>query len=45
VEPCAQLGLPCIWINRLHEASDLPRAGELFNLGGLPAALEGLVPE
>jgi 2-haloacid dehalogenase len=45
VEPCAQLGLPCVWINRSHESSDLPRAGELSTLGGLPAALEALVPE
>ena len=44
VEPCAQLGLPCVWINRLDESSDLPRAGELFNLAGLPAALDALVP-
>ena len=29
VEPCAQLGLPCVWINRLGETSLLPRAGEL----------------
>jgi 2-haloacid dehalogenase len=45
VEPCAQLGLACVWINRLHESSDLPRAGELVNLGALPTALEALVPE
>jgi 2-haloacid dehalogenase len=45
VEPCAQLGLPCVWINRLYESSDLPRAGELSNLAGLPAALDALVPE
>ncbi len=45
VEPCAQLGLPCVWINRLDESSDLPRAGELFNLAGLPAALDALVPK
>lgn len=44
VEPCAQLGLPCVWINRLDESSDLPRAGELSNLAGLPAALDALVP-
>jgi 2-haloacid dehalogenase len=44
VEPCAQLGLPCVWINRLDESSDLPRAGELFNLAALPAALDALVP-
>jgi 2-haloacid dehalogenase len=45
VEPCAQLGLPCVWINRLDESSDLPRAGELFNLGGLPGTLDALVPK
>jgi 2-haloacid dehalogenase len=45
VEPCAQLGLPCVWVNRMHESSDLPRAGELPNLGGAPAVLEALVPE
>ena len=44
VEPCAQLGLPCVWINRLDESSDLPRAGELSNLAGLPATLDVLVP-
>ena len=44
VEPCAKLGLPCVWVNRLHESSDLPRAGELANLGGLPATLDALVP-
>jgi len=44
VEPCAQLGLPCVWINRLGESSDLPRAGELSNLAALPATLESLVP-
>lgn len=45
VEPCAQLGLPCVWINRLDESSDLPRAGELFNLAALPGALDALVPK
>jgi 2-haloacid dehalogenase len=45
VEPCAQLGLPCVWINRLDESSDLPRAGEMYNLVGLPGALDALVPE
>lgn len=44
VEPCAQLGLPCVWINRLSESSDLPRAGELYNLATLPATLDALVP-
>jgi 2-haloacid dehalogenase len=45
VEPCAQLGLPCVWINRLDESSDLPRAGELFNLAALPGTLDALVPK
>jgi 2-haloacid dehalogenase len=45
VEPCAKLGLPCVWINRLGESSDLPRAGELPSLAGLPTTLERLVPE
>jgi 2-haloacid dehalogenase len=44
VEPCASLGLPCVWINRLGESSDLPRAGELPSLAGLPGTLERLVP-
>jgi 2-haloacid dehalogenase len=45
VEPCAQLGLPCVWINRLDESSDLPRAGELYSLAGLPGTLDALVPK
>jgi FMN phosphatase YigB (HAD superfamily) len=45
VEPCAKLGLPCVWINRLRESSDLPRAGELPTLAGLPSTLARLVPE
>ena len=44
VEPCAQLGLPCVWIDRLGESSDLPRAGELVDLTGVPATLDALVP-
>jgi 2-haloacid dehalogenase len=44
VEPCAKLGLPCVWINRLGESSDLPRAGELPNLAPLPPTLDALVP-
>jgi 2-haloalkanoic acid dehalogenase type II len=44
VEPCAALGLPCVWINRQGESSDLPRAGELPDLSGLPDALDALVP-
>ena len=44
VEPCAQLGLPCVWINRMHETSLLPRAGELTDLTDLPGLLDRLVP-
>jgi 2-haloacid dehalogenase len=43
VEPCARLAIRCIWINRLAERSDLPRAGELPDLSGLPDLLDGLV--
>ncbi len=44
VEPCAQLGLRCIWINRLGERSQLPRSAELIDLADLPDALEALAP-
>ncbi len=37
-------GLPCVWINRQDETSDLPRAGELTDLVRLPDMLDGLVP-
>jgi 2-haloacid dehalogenase len=40
MEPCARMGLPAIWINRLGERSDLPRAAELPDLDGLADALE-----
>ena len=44
VQPCAALGLPCVWINRQDETSDLPRAGELVDISNLPDTLDGLVP-
>lgn len=44
VQPCAELGIRCVWINRLDERSELPRAGELTDLAALPATLEALVP-
>jgi 2-haloacid dehalogenase len=44
VAPAAALGLPCVWIDRLGETSDLPRAGELPDLTGLPDRLDQLVP-
>jgi 2-haloacid dehalogenase len=42
--PAADLGLAAVWINRLDEESELPRATELPDLAGLPDALDGLVP-
>jgi 2-haloacid dehalogenase len=45
IGPAAELGIPAIWINRLGEDSDLPRAGELPDLAGLPDTLDGLVPD
>jgi 2-haloacid dehalogenase len=42
IEPCAELSIPAVWINRLAERSEVPRAAELGDLGGLPAALERL---
>jgi 2-haloacid dehalogenase len=45
VEPCAKLGLPCVWINRMEESSALPRAGELPDLRGLAETLDALVPQ
>ena len=44
VAPSAQLGLRCVWVNREGETSDLPRAGELPDLAGLPDLLDRLVP-
>ena len=40
IAPAAQLGIPAIWINRLGEESDLPRAAELADLRGLADALD-----
>jgi len=44
VEPAAALGLPCVWINREGETSELPRAAELRDLEGLADALDVIVP-
>ncbi len=44
VEPCARLGLRCVWINRLAETSELPRTADLTDLAALPETLESLVP-
>ena len=42
--PAAALGVPAVWVNRLGEPSDLPRAAELPSLAGLADALDALVP-
>jgi 2-haloacid dehalogenase len=44
IEPCAKLGLPAVWIDRLHETSMVPRSATLPDLGDLPATLDRLVP-
>ena len=44
IAPAAELGLPAVWINRLGETSDLPRAAELTSLVGLADALERVRP-
>ena len=44
IAPAQELGLTAVWINRLGEASDLPRAAELTDLAELPETLERLVP-
>jgi len=44
IAPCRDLGLTAVWINRLGERSELPRAAELPNLTALPETLEQLAP-
>jgi 2-haloacid dehalogenase len=44
IAPAEQLGLKAVWINRLGETSDLPRAAELKDLSRLPEILDELVP-
>jgi len=44
IAPAAALGIPAVWINRMDEESDLPRAAELPDLRELPTVLESLVP-
>jgi 2-haloalkanoic acid dehalogenase type II len=42
IAPCAELGVTAVWINRLSESSELPRAAELPELSGLPETLDRL---
>jgi 2-haloacid dehalogenase len=44
IEPAARMGMKAVWINRLHEESDLARAAELPDLSRLPDVLDELVP-
>jgi 2-haloacid dehalogenase len=44
IEPAARLGLTAVWINRLNEESDLPRAAELKDLSRLPDVLDEVLP-
>ncbi|MEO8290314.1 MAG: HAD-IA family hydrolase [Gaiellaceae bacterium] len=44
IAPAERLGLKAVWINRLNEQSDLPRAAELKDLSRLPDVLDELVP-
>jgi 2-haloacid dehalogenase len=45
IAPAGELGITAVWINRLDETSDLPRAGELPDLARLPETLESLLPD
>jgi 2-haloacid dehalogenase len=44
IEPAIDMGLKAVWINRLGEATNLPRDAELTDLTELPDTLDGLVP-
>jgi 2-haloacid dehalogenase len=44
IAPADELGITAVWINRLGETSDLPRAAELPDLTRLPDTLDALVP-
>ena len=44
LSPCSELGITAVWINRLSEITNYPRAAELENLTELPATLDELVP-
>jgi 2-haloacid dehalogenase len=42
IEPAARQGVAAVWINRLGEESELPRAAELPDLSELPETLDRL---
>jgi 2-haloacid dehalogenase len=43
-EPCARMGIPCVWIDREAEVATVPVAARLTDLSTLPDTLDGLVP-
>ena len=44
VAPAAELGIPVVWINRLRESGEVPRAAELLDLSELPGVLDAILP-
>jgi 2-haloacid dehalogenase len=44
IEPCQELGIPCVWINREAEAPRGAPAAELSDLGPLPDTLDRVLP-
>jgi 2-haloacid dehalogenase len=45
IAPADELGLRAVWINRMHETSDLHRAAELPDLSKLPETLDDLMSD
>ncbi|HSK16591.1 MAG TPA: haloacid dehalogenase type II [Gaiellaceae bacterium] len=43
IAPAQELGVTAVWVNRLGETSDLPRAAELTDLSRLPETLDAFV--
>jgi 2-haloacid dehalogenase len=43
IAPAQELGLTAVWVNRLGETSDLPRAAELTELSRLPGTLDAII--
>jgi 2-haloacid dehalogenase len=44
VEPCRELGIPCVWINREAETQRGEPAAELQDLSALPDTLDRVLP-
>jgi 2-haloacid dehalogenase len=44
IVPCSELGIPAVWINRMGEITNYPRAAELTDLSDLPDTLDAVVP-